>query len=93
MDEDEFIARDYQSELADIATRQNSILYLPTGSGKTFISILVIKRFLNELERWVFFYPTILFTALSGLKLAIPISCVPTGFNPSSRCENEPPLG
>jgi len=51
MDEDEFIARDYQSELADIATRQNSILYLPTGSGKTFISILVIKRFLNELER------------------------------------------
>lgn len=41
---DDFITRSYQSEIMDIALRQNTIIYLPTGSGKTYIAILLIKQ-------------------------------------------------
>ncbi|CAL4063247.1 unnamed protein product [Meganyctiphanes norvegica] len=44
MDENEFIPRSYQQELFDHAKEKNSILVLGTGSGKTFISILLIKH-------------------------------------------------
>lgn len=40
----EFKARAYQLELYEHAKKQNSILVLGTGSGKTFISILLIKE-------------------------------------------------
>lgn len=42
--------RQYQSVLAEQAMQQNSILFLPTGSGKTFISIMVLKKIFHLLE-------------------------------------------
>lgn len=39
----DFTPRPYQLELYEQAKKQNSVLVLGTGSGKTFISILLIK--------------------------------------------------
>ena len=38
--------RDYQREICDEATRNNdnSIVYLPTGAGKTFVAIEIVRR-------------------------------------------------
>ncbi|KAK3907436.1 Endoribonuclease Dicer [Frankliniella fusca] len=47
---DDFIERQYQTVLAEKAMQKNSILFLPTGSGKTFISIMVLKEIFNLLE-------------------------------------------
>lgn len=41
---EEFVPRPYQIQLYEKAVDENSILYLPTGSGKTFIAVLLIKR-------------------------------------------------
>nr|WDW26280.1 dicer-2 [Amrasca biguttula biguttula] len=41
----DFESRDYQVELYELGIEQNIILYLPTGSGKTYIAILLIKHF------------------------------------------------
>lgn len=49
-----FEARNYQLELADYLMDHNGILYLPTGSGKTFISILVLKRLSHQLLKYEF---------------------------------------
>lgn len=43
--------RDYQQKLVEIARNQNTIIFLPTGSGKTFIALEVIKLKSNELKR------------------------------------------
>ncbi|XP_065351685.1 endoribonuclease Dicer-like [Cloeon dipterum] len=40
-----FDYREYQIDMAQKAEEKNSIIYMPTGSGKTYISILVIKAF------------------------------------------------
>lgn len=40
----EFTPRAYQDELLNIAIRNNTILYLPTGSGKTYIAVMLIKE-------------------------------------------------
>ncbi|XP_054270904.1 endoribonuclease Dicer isoform X2 [Macrosteles quadrilineatus] len=45
---DEFAARDYQVQLADMVIERNKIIFLPTGSGKTFISIMVMLHFLKQ---------------------------------------------
>lgn len=45
--------RTYQLELADYLVEKNGILYLPTGSGKTYISILVLKRLSHQLQKYV----------------------------------------
>lgn len=45
VNETDFESREYQDELFLQAIDQNLILYLPTGSGKTFIAILLIKHF------------------------------------------------
>lgn len=49
--DDEFPPRDYQLKLMDICLKQNSIIYLPTGSGKTFIAVLVLKRMSEALAK------------------------------------------
>lgn len=45
---DEFAARDYQVQLADMVIERNKIIFLPTGSGKTFISVMVMLHFLKQ---------------------------------------------
>ncbi|KAL5274230.1 Dcr-2 family protein [Megaselia abdita] len=46
--ENQLTARDYQTNLVEKALNCNSIIYLPTGAGKTFIAIQVIKRMSNS---------------------------------------------
>ncbi|KAF9423593.1 hypothetical protein HW555_001148 [Spodoptera exigua] len=46
---DEFKARPYQAQLEEIAVKNNTIIYLPTGSGKTYIAVCLIKRFRQAL--------------------------------------------
>ena len=48
--QNDFAARSYQLELFEKAKEKNSILVLGTGSGKTFISILLIKHFAHEIR-------------------------------------------
>ncbi|KAF2368450.1 Helicase C-terminal [Trinorchestia longiramus] len=45
-----YAARNYQLELFEHAKHKNSILVLGTGSGKTFIAILLIKHWGNQLS-------------------------------------------
>ncbi|KAG6448847.1 hypothetical protein O3G_MSEX005733 [Manduca sexta] len=44
-------ARPYQVLLHDIATKKNTIIHLPTGSGKTFIACELIKKFRDDLQK------------------------------------------
>ncbi|XP_049703707.2 endoribonuclease Dcr-2 isoform X1 [Helicoverpa armigera] len=46
-----FKPRPYQAQLEEIAVENNTIIYLPTGSGKTFIAICLIKRFRHALKK------------------------------------------
>lgn len=47
----ELISRPYQAELEEIATNRNTIIHLPTGSGKTFIAVRIIQRFRHEISK------------------------------------------
>jgi ERCC4-related helicase len=40
--------RSYQSALLEIAIERNSIVCLPTGSGKTLIAVQLAKHFLRD---------------------------------------------
>ncbi|KAG5680087.1 hypothetical protein PVAND_009613 [Polypedilum vanderplanki] len=44
-----FLTRDYQRNIIDVCLKRNSIVFLPTGAGKTYIAIQVIKHFSNQL--------------------------------------------
>lgn len=50
----DFIPRPYQIELFEQCYKQNSIIYLPTGTGKTFIAVLLIKTMSSDLVKYVF---------------------------------------
>ncbi|XP_071454543.1 endoribonuclease Dicer [Hetaerina americana] len=50
-DGDSFIGRDYQVQLLSIAEKENTILFLPTGSGKTFVAVMLIKSMSKDLEK------------------------------------------
>lgn len=41
---EDFTPRPYQVELMKIALEKNTIIFLPTGSGKTFIALMVLKE-------------------------------------------------
>ncbi|KAK9882152.1 hypothetical protein WA026_019669 [Henosepilachna vigintioctopunctata] len=45
----EFIPRNYQVALFEKCMRENTIIFLPTGAGKTFIAIMVLKRMGKDL--------------------------------------------
>ena len=47
----EFEKRPYQEAIIDTCVKRNSIVYLPTGAGKTYIAIQVMKHFSKQLER------------------------------------------
>ncbi|XP_033154392.1 endoribonuclease Dicer [Drosophila mauritiana] len=50
-DVESYKPRSYQLRLVDYLTKRNGIVYLPTGSGKTFVAILVLKRFSQDLDK------------------------------------------
>ncbi|XP_043646275.1 endoribonuclease Dicer [Drosophila teissieri] len=43
--------RSYQLRLVDHLTKHNGIVYLPTGSGKTFVALLTLKRFSQDMDK------------------------------------------
>ena len=47
----EFIPRPYQIDLFEIACKENVIIYLPTGAGKTFIAVMLIKELSADIRR------------------------------------------
>ncbi|XP_066254152.1 endoribonuclease Dcr-2 [Euwallacea similis] len=51
-EEADFLPRDYQVALTEIALKNNSVIYLPTGAGKTFIAILVLKQLQHSLKKY-----------------------------------------
>lgn len=63
-EEDDFTPRPYQEQLMNLVKEQNTIIYLPTGSGKTYIAVMLIKEMSASLDRWV-----ISFQLLSGFLL------------------------
>ena len=48
--EDEFSARPYQVELLERAKIRNTIVCLGTGTGKTFISVMLIKELAHQIR-------------------------------------------
>lgn len=46
----EFAARDYQIELLDKAIDRNLIICMGTGTGKTFVAVLLIKHLLYQTQ-------------------------------------------
>ncbi|KAI5630936.1 type III restriction enzyme, res subunit domain-containing protein [Phthorimaea operculella] len=48
--EEQLKSRSYQTELEEIAMARNTIIHLPTGSGKTFIAIRIIQRNRHDLK-------------------------------------------
>ncbi|XP_066584904.1 endoribonuclease Dcr-2 isoform X2 [Prorops nasuta] len=51
MEENQLEPRPYQIDLYEKALEQNTIVYLPTGSGKTFISIMLIKGLSKDIMK------------------------------------------
>ncbi|KOC68324.1 Endoribonuclease dcr-1 [Habropoda laboriosa] len=47
----DFIPRAYQIDLFEIALRENTIVYLPTGTGKTFIATMLIKALSADIRK------------------------------------------
>ena len=43
-------ARDYQIEIFEEACKQNVIVCLGTGTGKTFISVMLIKELAHQIR-------------------------------------------
>nr|KYP52008.1 Endoribonuclease Dicer isogeny 2a [Cajanus cajan] len=44
-------ARSYQLEALDKAIRENTIVYLETGSGKTLIAIMLLRSYAHHLRK------------------------------------------
>lgn len=49
--DEEFTPRDYQIGVYEDAIAGNSIIYLPTGSGKTYVTVMVIKHFSDAVRK------------------------------------------
>ncbi|XP_031624659.1 endoribonuclease Dicer-like [Contarinia nasturtii] len=49
--ETEFKSRGYQDEILKSCIQRNTIIYLPTGAGKTYIAIMALKHFAKDLEK------------------------------------------
>ncbi|KAK2580644.1 hypothetical protein KPH14_007750 [Odynerus spinipes] len=51
MEEQEFTPRPYQIDLYEKALQSNIIIYLPTGTGKTFIALMLIKKLSGDIQK------------------------------------------
>ncbi|XP_015599757.1 endoribonuclease Dicer isoform X2 [Cephus cinctus] len=49
--DNEFVARSYQVDLYEKAVTGNTIVYLPTGSGKTFIAAMLLKKMSADIQK------------------------------------------
>ncbi|XP_062563406.1 endoribonuclease Dcr-2-like [Armigeres subalbatus] len=49
--EDDFVPRDYQRQMKMICMQKNTIIYLPTGAGKTHIALMAIKEMAKDLDK------------------------------------------
>ncbi|XP_031635095.1 endoribonuclease dcr-1-like [Contarinia nasturtii] len=47
----EFKSRGYQDEILRTCIERNTIVYLPTGAGKTYIAIMALKHFAKDLGK------------------------------------------
>ncbi|CAO1407677.1 unnamed protein product [Diamesa hyperborea] len=45
------LAREYQQKLIEVCINKNSIIYLPTGAGKTFCALKVIEHFEKDFKK------------------------------------------
>lgn len=50
-DDDGFTSRPYQEQIVELAMKRNTIIFLPTGAGKTYIALQTIKRLSKVLEK------------------------------------------
>lgn len=48
------VPRKYQLELLEDVKKSNTILYLPTGSGKTYIATMLVKYLGDCLTKYVY---------------------------------------
>ena len=44
----DFKPRDYQIEMLNLAKKENTIVMMPTGTGKTFVAVLLIKHYIHQ---------------------------------------------
>lgn len=50
-DQNDFKSRRYQDEILKACIEKNTIVYLPTGAGKTYIALMALKHFAKDLEK------------------------------------------
>ncbi|ETN64340.1 dicer-1 [Anopheles darlingi] len=48
--DEDLVPRDYQQQMKDICLRKNTIVYLPTGAGKTYIALMVMREMSHQLR-------------------------------------------
>ncbi|XP_073032399.1 endoribonuclease Dicer homolog 2-like [Primulina eburnea] len=70
------VARSYQLEALEKALKQNTIVYLETGSGKTLIAIMLLRSYAHLLRKpspfiAVFLVPTVVLVAQQGESVAM----------------------
>uniref|UniRef100_A0A182UVJ5 Dicer-2 n=1 Tax=Anopheles merus TaxID=30066 RepID=A0A182UVJ5_ANOME len=50
---EDFAPRNYQVQMKEICLAKNTIIFLPTGSGKTYIALMVMKEISHQLRNTV----------------------------------------